>query len=160
MAHDELANTCDNSTSNMPRREWSAMISFQYSRDRMKLEYAIRCDVESVNNDNLSPQFKSENCVSPRACVPKELYEGNRLTYEIECNQVGWSLAELNTCLRGKRGLIRRAVDGWRNSNQDTRLRSRRVLRLAVSQPPKTSSSPPMQGPTASRKVNSDQSSR
>lgn len=106
-------------------------ISFEYSRDRVKMEYTIRCDVESVNTDNLNQEFKSENCVYPRACVPKELYKGNRLNYETDCNQVGWSLAELNPCLRSKRGLIQRAVDSWRNSNQDQRLRSRRVRRQA-----------------------------
>ena len=106
-------------------------IAFEYSRDRVKMEYTIRCDVESVETSNLSQEFKSENCVYPRACVPKEQYKGNRLAYETDCNQVGWALAELNPCLRGKRGLIQRAVDSWRNSNQDPRLRSRRVRRQA-----------------------------
>lgn len=95
------------------------------------MEYTIRCDVESVNVDNLSPEFKTENCVYPRACCSKDQYRGNRLVYETECNAVGWALAELNTALRGKRGLIQRAVDSWRNSNQDPRLRSRRVRRQA-----------------------------
>jgi hypothetical protein len=104
-------------------------IAFEYSRDRVKMEYTIRCDVESVQVDQLDQDFKSENCVYPRANVPKEQYKGNRLAYESDCNQVGWALAELNQCLRGKRGLIQRAVDSWRNSNQDTRLRSRRVRR-------------------------------
>lgn len=104
-------------------------IAFEYSRDRVKMEYTIRCDVESVDANALSQEFKSENCVYPRACVPKEQYKGNRLAYETDCNQVGWALAELNACLRGKRGLIQRAVDSWRNSNQDPRLRSRRVRR-------------------------------
>jgi hypothetical protein len=106
-------------------------IAFEYSRDRVKMEYTIRCDVESVNVDTLSPEFKTENCVYPRACCPKDQYRGNRLVYETECNTVGWALAELNPCLRGKRGLIQRAVDSWRNSNQDPRLRSRRVRRMA-----------------------------
>lgn len=106
-------------------------IAFEYSRDRVKMEYTIRCDVESVNTDDLSADFKQENCVYPRACCPKEQYRGNRLTYETECNRVGWALAQLNTPLRGKRGLIQRAVDSWRNSNQDVRLRSRRVRRMA-----------------------------
>lgn len=106
-------------------------IAFEYSRDRVKMEYTIRCDVESVDASQLSQEFKGENCVYPRACVPKEQYKGNRLAYETDCNQVGWALAELNTCLRGKRGLIQRAVDSWRNSNQDPRLRSRRVRRQA-----------------------------
>ncbi|KFA62704.1 hypothetical protein S40285_05552 [Stachybotrys chlorohalonatus IBT 40285] len=106
-------------------------IAFEYSRDRVKMEYTIRCDVESVNIDELTPEFKQENCVYPRACCPKDQYRGNRLMYETECNRVGWALAQLNIPLRGKRGLIQRAVDSWRNSNQDPRLRSRRVRRLA-----------------------------
>ncbi|KOS22557.1 hypothetical protein ESCO_002371 [Escovopsis weberi] len=106
-------------------------IAFEYSRDRVKMEYTIRCDVESVNIDDLSPEFKQENCVYPRACCPKEQYRGNRLMYETDCNRVGWALAQLNMPLRGKRGLIQRAVDSWRNSNQDPRLRSRRVRRMA-----------------------------
>lgn len=106
-------------------------IAFEYSRDRVKVQYTIRCDVESVNTDELSADFKQENCVYPRACCPKDQYRGNRLIYETDCNRVGWALAELNLSLRGKRGLIQRAVDSWRNSNQDPRLRSRRVRRMA-----------------------------
>ena len=105
-------------------------IAFEYSRDRVKMEYTIRCDVESVNVESLDGAFKEENCVYPRACGPKESYRGNRLVYETECNTVGWALAELNPCLRGKRGLIQRAVDSWRNSNSDSKLRSRRVRRM------------------------------
>jgi len=106
-------------------------IMFEYSRDRVKMEYTIRCDVASVNVEALSHEFKTENCVYPRACCSKDQYRGNRLVYETECNSVGWALAELNPPLRGKRGLIQRAVDSWRNSNQDPRLRSRRVRRMA-----------------------------
>ncbi|EPE04630.1 ribosomal protein l24e [Ophiostoma piceae UAMH 11346] len=106
-------------------------IAFEYSRDRVKMEYTIRCDVESVQTDELSAEFKQDNCVYPRACCPREQYRGNRLQYESECNTVGWALAQLNPPLRGKRGLIQRAVDSWRNSNQDPRLRSRRVRRMA-----------------------------
>ncbi|KAK6400536.1 hypothetical protein LTR95_019296, partial [Oleoguttula sp. CCFEE 5521] len=106
-------------------------IAFEYSRDRVKMEYQIRCDVESVNVDELSQEFKSANCVYPRACCGKDQYKGNRLHYESECNAVGWALAQLNPNLREKRGLIQRAVDSWRNSNQDPRLRSRRVRRQA-----------------------------
>lgn len=106
-------------------------IAFEYSRDRVKMEYTIRCDVEAVNVDNLSADFKSENCVYPRACCSKDQYRGNRFGYETDCNTVGWGLAELNPCLRGKRGLIQRAVDSWRNSNQDPKYRSRRVRRMA-----------------------------
>ncbi|KAI0399504.1 hypothetical protein F4802DRAFT_589318 [Xylaria palmicola] len=129
-------------------------IAFEYSRDRVKMEYTIRCDVESVNTDELGSDFKTENCVYPRACCAKEQYRGNRLQYETECNTVGWALAQLNPCLRGKRGLIQRAVDSWRNSNQDPRLRSRRVRRMAkmnnrkTVQPPHSTHMPGPSGPT------------
>ena len=106
-------------------------IAFEYSRDRVKSEYIIRCDVESIDTNSLAEDFKSANCVYPRACTNKDSYKGNRLHYESECNTVGWALAELNPALRDKRGLIQRAVDSWRNSNQDPRLRSRRVRRMA-----------------------------
>ena len=118
-------------------------IAFEYSRDRVKMEYTIRCDVESVNTEELTPEFKQENCVYPRACCAKEQYRGNRLQYETECNTVGWALAQLNPPLRGKRGLIQRAVDSWRNSNQDPRLRSRRVRRMAKMNTRKTVSNSP-----------------
>lgn len=116
-------------------------ISFEYSRDRVKVKYVIRCDVENVNVDILSPEFRMENCVYPRAYCNREEYKGNRLAYETDCNIVGWALAHLNETLRGKRGLIQRAVDSWRNSNQDVRLRSRRVRRLAKVGTRKSSSS-------------------
>ncbi|KAM0724067.1 hypothetical protein Q7P37_000247 [Cladosporium fusiforme] len=106
-------------------------IAFEYSRDRVKMEYTVRCDVKSVNIDELSAEFKQANCVYPRACCQKDQYKGNRLHYESECNAVGWALAQLNPNIREKRGLIQRAVDSWRNSNQDPRLRSRRVRRQA-----------------------------
>jgi hypothetical protein len=106
-------------------------IAFEYSRDRVKMEYTIRCDVESVKTEELSQEFRSANCVYPRACGNKDQYKGNRLSYETECNNLGWALAELNPVLREKRGLIQRAVDSWRNSNQDPKLRSRRVRRQA-----------------------------
>lgn len=127
-------------------------IAFEYSRDRVKMEYTIRCDVESINTDSLPTDFRTENCVYPRACCGKDNYKGNRLQYENECNTVGWALAQLNACLRGKRGLIQRAVDSWRNSNQDQRLRSRRVRRMAKLNTRKTvgtshSSSSHMAGP-------------
>lgn len=105
-------------------------INFEYSRERIKLTYTIRCDVESVDVGALNQQFKNDNCVYPRACCSKSSYKGNRLVYETECNSLGWALASLNPQLRGKRGLIQRAVDSWRNSNQDSRLRSRRVRRM------------------------------
>ena len=93
-------------------------IAFGYSHNGVKMEYTIRCDTDSVNLDDLSSEFRTENCVYPGACVPAKEYNGKRLRYEMECNTLGWALAHLNPCLRSKRGLIRRAVDSWRSSNQ------------------------------------------
>ena len=106
-------------------------ILFEYSKNRSKMEYTIRCDVESVDTKNLDVSFKQANCIYPRAYCELLEYKGNRYGYENDCNGVGWALAELNHCLREKRGLIQRAVDSWRNSNSDSKLRSRRVRRIA-----------------------------
>ncbi|KAI0539484.1 hypothetical protein GGR58DRAFT_234412 [Xylaria digitata] len=93
-------------------------MTFEYSRDRVKMEYTIRCDVESVDTDELDADFKRENCVYPRACCPPEQYSGNRFQDETECNTAGWALAQLNPPLRGKRGLIQRAVDSRRKLSE------------------------------------------
>ncbi|RCH78699.1 hypothetical protein CU098_004811, partial [Rhizopus stolonifer] len=66
--------------------------------------------------------------VYPRANLPKETYKGNRWAYETECNDLGWKLAWLNKEeIAGKRGLIQRAVDSYRNRYPN--MRSRRVAR-------------------------------
>ncbi|KAK9368807.1 hypothetical protein V1509DRAFT_658472 [Lipomyces kononenkoae] len=106
-------------------------IAFQYSKDRVRTEYCIRCDVESIDLTKMSKLFRKLNCIYPRADVPETNYLGNRHHYENECNRIGWALAHLNPSLRGKRGLIQRAVDSWRNSNADPKVRSRRVRRLS-----------------------------
>lgn len=108
-------------------------IAFEYSRNGVKMEYTIRCDVASVNTKGLSQDFRSANCIYPRACCSKEQYQGKRFAYESKCNALGWALASLNPPLREKRGLIQRAVDSWRNSNQNPKLRSRRVRKISRS---------------------------
>ena len=105
-------------------------ITFEYSRDRIKVKYTIRGDIEKVNTQDLSDDFKENNCVYPRACSNKDNYKGNRLQYETDCNRIAWALAYLNPSLHGKRGLIQRAVDSWRNCHKDPKLRSRRVRRM------------------------------
>lgn len=66
--------------------------------------------------------------VYPRANLPRDEYKGNRWAYETECNTLGWKLAHLNsTEIAGKRGLIQRAVDSYRNRYPS--MRSRRVAR-------------------------------
>ncbi|KAI7905744.1 uncharacterized protein BX663DRAFT_549708 [Cokeromyces recurvatus] len=105
--------------------EW---VSFVYSHHRVLRRYSIRTDVEQVDISLLDDKFKSENCVYPRANLPHEEYKGNRWAYETECNTLGWKLAFLNSSeIAGKRGLIQRAVDSYRNRYPS--MRSRRVAR-------------------------------
>lgn len=81
----------------------------------------------------ISPKKKTNHdlyClqVYPRANLPRDEYKGNRWAYETECNTLGWKLAHLNsTEIAGKRGLIQRAVDSYRNRYPS--MRSRRVAR-------------------------------
>lgn len=109
-------------------------IGFVYSKDRVKTDYTIRCDIESVSIASLRSDFKQQNCIYPRACVPPDQYKGNRQKYETECNSIGWCLSFINPQLRGQRGLIQRAVDSWRNTNANPSLRSRRVRRMSRKQ--------------------------
>lgn len=104
-------------------------IKFEYSKERVKVMHEIQCNVDSIDIDQLTNEFKDLNCVYPRA-HGKGDYKGSRLNYETECNRTGWALAALNPQLQGKRGLIQRAVDSWRNCANDPKLRSRRVRRL------------------------------
>ncbi|CAO3594354.1 unnamed protein product [Absidia cylindrospora] len=105
--------------------EW---VSFVYSHHRVVRRYRIRTDLDTVQVSSLDEQFKNDNCVYPRANIPKNEYQGNRWAYETECNTLGWKLAHLNVDeIAGKRGLIQRAVDSYRNRYPS--MRSRRVAR-------------------------------
>ncbi|KAG6990719.1 hypothetical protein FocnCong_v020133 [Fusarium oxysporum f. sp. conglutinans] len=106
-------------------------VTFQHPRERGQEQYTICCDIKSVNSDELSPEFKQENCIYPRTCCPKSQYKGNRWVYETNCNRVGWALAKLNPDLQGRRGLIQQAVNSWHNSNVNPKLRSRKARRIA-----------------------------
>lgn len=109
-------------------REGVEWVSFVYSHHRTLRKYCIRTDLEKVETDSLDEKFKKENCVYPRANLEREAYHGNRWNYETECNVLGWKLAYLNMEeLAGKRGLIQRAVDSYRNRYPS--MRSRRVAR-------------------------------
>ncbi|KAI8642551.1 hypothetical protein BD408DRAFT_416415 [Parasitella parasitica] len=109
-------------------REGVEWVSFVYSHHRVLRRYSIRTDVDTVDLDILDDKFKSENCVYPRANLSRDEYKGNRWAYETECNTLGWKLAYLNSSeIAGKRGLIQRAVDSYRNRYPS--MRSRRVAR-------------------------------
>ncbi|KAI9475825.1 MAG: hypothetical protein EXX96DRAFT_574799 [Benjaminiella poitrasii] len=103
-------------------------ITFLYSHDRLVKEYTVRTDVENVNLDDIPATFRVQNAIYPRANVPREDYDGNRWEYETSCNKLGWELCWLNQDqLCGRRGLIQRAVDSYRNCHAE--MRSRRVTR-------------------------------
>ncbi|KAI7873025.1 hypothetical protein BDF14DRAFT_64589 [Spinellus fusiger] len=105
--------------------EW---VSFVYSHNRTLKQYSIRTDITHISLVGMDDKFKTDNCVYPRANLTKENYKGNRWGYETECNILGWKLALLNKNeISGKRGLIQRAVDSYRNRYPS--MRSRRVAR-------------------------------
>ncbi|KAF7721517.1 hypothetical protein EC973_004543 [Apophysomyces ossiformis] len=104
-------------------------ITFMYSCNRVVKEYTIRADIHNVSIDDIPLSFRVPNTVYPRANVPRPEYEGNRWAYESCCNKLGWILAYLNRDeLEGRRGLIQRAVDSYRNLHKE--MKSRRVARL------------------------------
>ncbi|KAG2173233.1 hypothetical protein INT43_004607 [Umbelopsis isabellina] len=103
-------------------------LTFMYSHDRHVKQYTIRTDIDTVDLNDIDDDFRQASAVYPRANVPMDQYAGNRWEYETSCNQLGWKLAFKNTdILFGRRGLIQRAVDSYRNRHRD--LRSRRVTR-------------------------------
>ncbi|KAI9486566.1 MAG: hypothetical protein EXX96DRAFT_549580 [Benjaminiella poitrasii] len=103
-------------------------ITFLYSHDRLVKEYTVRTDVYNVNINDIDPEFRMQNAIYPRANVHRDEYDGNRWDYETSCNELGWKLCWLNNDqLTGRRGLIQRAVDSYRNRHAE--MRSRRVTR-------------------------------
>ncbi|KAI7886263.1 hypothetical protein K492DRAFT_114641, partial [Lichtheimia hyalospora FSU 10163] len=124
---------CNNASRSEPVveiRDGIEWVSFVYSHNRVVKRYSIRTDIQNVSLDSLDEHFKLDNCVYPRANLPKDTYRGNRWNYETECNRLGWKLAWLNKSeIAGKRGLIQRAVDSYRNRTPS--MRSRRVARQA-----------------------------
>ncbi|KAL6121591.1 hypothetical protein NUSPORA_01471 [Nucleospora cyclopteri] len=79
-------------------------------------EFCVKFDLDSVDITKLNEKFKADNCVYPRANVSYERYTGNRWNYETECNKLAWQFVSLNpVLLYGKKGLIQRAVDSYRN---------------------------------------------
>lgn len=105
--------------------EW---LIFTYSTKGAIQEYQIRVNIDTIDAENLPEEFRRENCVYPRAVGLRSTYSGNRYEYESTVNDLAWRLTWLNhDILSGKRGLIQRAVDSYRNRFQESR--SRRVIR-------------------------------
>ncbi|KAI5168195.1 hypothetical protein NEIG_01130 [Nematocida sp. ERTm5] len=94
-----------------------------------EVEFSIKYDIENVDIDKMTEKFKMDNSVYPRANVQQERYLGNRWEYETEVNKLAWKLTALNpTLLYGKKGIVQRAVDSFRNLHRSTS--SRRVVRM------------------------------
>jgi len=114
-----------------PQVEWRdgiEWLNFTYSTKGHIQEYCIRVDVDELSLDEIPEDFKNDNCVYPRALVPRDAYIGNRWEYETSVNEIAWKLVWRNAgVLSGKRGLIQRAVDSYRNRTPENR--SRRVMR-------------------------------
>lgn len=105
------------------------LLSFSYSKQKIIKNFTIKCPPKKSAEviSKLPHQFLLDNCVYPRAMCSSEEYKGNRYQYEKECNEIEWNLSWLNPEIRDHRGLIQRAVDSWRNTRPDKKLRSRRV---------------------------------
>ncbi|KAI8616141.1 hypothetical protein BC830DRAFT_223194 [Chytriomyces sp. MP71] len=107
--------------------EW---IEFTYEIKGKSEKFEIRTDVDdALDLDALDEEFKVTNCIYPGARVEKANYKGNRYNYEKSVNEIGWKLCFINASICGKKGLIQRAVDSFRNRFEE--LRSRRVVRHA-----------------------------
>ncbi|KAL1921267.1 uncharacterized protein VTP21DRAFT_10983 [Calcarisporiella thermophila] len=103
-------------------------ISFTYSVKGQNIRYLIRADVDAHPLDTIPLPFRRDNCLYPRAYCQANTYQGNRWEYESSCNILGWKLAWLNQeIIAGRRGLLQRAVDSYRNRCPE--MRSRRVVR-------------------------------
>lgn len=110
-------------------RDGIEYLVFTYPSNRQLQEFCIKTNIDNISADEIPEDFKAENCVYPRAFCAKDQYTGNRWEYETDCNDLAWKLTWLNSeILAGKRGLIQRAVDSYRNKLTD--MRSRRVVRL------------------------------
>ncbi|KAI5184388.1 hypothetical protein NEHOM01_0133 [Nematocida homosporus] len=101
----------------------------QIDKSFEETEFSIKFDIENVDIDKMTEKFKMDNSVYPRANVDPEKYMGNRWEYETEVNKLAWKLAALNPgLLYGKKGIVQRAVDSYRNLHRSTS--SRRVVRM------------------------------
>lgn len=105
------------------------LLNFSYSKQKIIKNFTIKCPPQQTSEElsEMPYQFKLDNCVYPRAMCSMDEYKGNRYQYEKDCNEIGWNLSWLNPEIRDHRGLIQRAVDSWRNTRKDKKLRSRRV---------------------------------
>ncbi|OAG29402.1 hypothetical protein NEDG_00535 [Nematocida displodere] len=112
-----------------PTKMCDSELSKRADKGFEELEFSIKFDIENVDIDKMTEKFKMDNSVYPRANVLPEKYSGNRWEYETEVNRLAWKLTALNpSLLYGKKGIVQRAVDSFRNLHRSTS--SRRVVRM------------------------------
>jgi len=81
--------------------------AFVWARDldgeHVKMEYTIRCDVESVDLNALDNKWKDDHRILASSSWP--------FSEKIEAYHIGWALAHLNPCLRVDGGVLGAAVN-------------------------------------------------
>ncbi|KAJ3033680.1 hypothetical protein HDV00_005899 [Rhizophlyctis rosea] len=93
-------------------------IEFESIYDGTPIKTRIRVDVDSIALEDIPEDFRVAHAVFPRALV----VGGEALTgrmkevreREERCNEWGWKLAWLNEGLRGRKVLLQRGVDAFR----------------------------------------------
>ncbi|KAH3684732.1 hypothetical protein WICPIJ_004318 [Wickerhamomyces pijperi] len=112
------------------------LLTFKYTDNKIVKEFTVRLPSttsasetiqETLAKIPLSDAFKKANSLYPNAMVSESSYQGRRFKYETECNEIGWMICWFNEQIRGRKGILQRAVDSWRNTRSDDSLKSRRV---------------------------------
>ncbi|GMM33936.1 hypothetical protein DASC09_012610 [Saccharomycopsis crataegensis] len=106
------------------------LVTFSYSKHKIITQWVVKCprpDEKEAILKQLDPEFLKNNCIYKRAITDNLENKGSRQKYEKSCNELGWQLCFLNPELRNSKGLLQRAVDSWRNTRADEKVRSRRV---------------------------------
>lgn len=123
-----MLNAVADGTTSVATDKDTTLLRFTYSSRGILQEYCIRTDIDKISSETLPEPFRLKNCVYPRAMGDRIQYTGNRYEYETTVNDIAWRLTWINLdILAGKRGLIQRAVDSYRNRFNVSR--SRRVVR-------------------------------
>lgn len=127
-------------------------IYFEYLEKGVPKPWTLRCDIDEVDDCQLSPDFKEKNATYPEAY--KQWKERQQLSHngaaseessgpgkypryrhDKICNEIGWRLAFKNPQIQGNKGVIQRAVGSFRNVPVWTKLdpndtRSRRTKKV------------------------------
>ncbi|KAG0297873.1 hypothetical protein BGZ98_000392 [Dissophora globulifera] len=125
--HPKPCNTLPAEKSSLQEIDGIPWLTFSYKTRTKSDVFTVRVDVDSVDLDQLSLEFKRVNCIYPSANGPECDYKGVRRDYERQCNEQAWRLAHLNPAELGdKRGVLGRAVVEMRNMYLDTKSRRER----------------------------------